>query len=293
MPITATVTSETITAAVSEAGIDVSVGGAVSPVNLPIASVTQSLAGESAETLVTPAGMHTARRGSGRAKFWELFNDFAMAASGLDAGTDGCAFFVDAIGTGSAATVGGTTLGDLAGRVGAGLLTLSTGSEATGRSGFDNGFNATTFRFDAGTTTYETLLYLPTLASSGDDYTLRIGICNSNGLTNDVVAFEYDRSNSVNWHGLTGYNATYTRVNSGVAVAAAKWIMLKIVWTHTSAEFFVNGVSVGTSSSNIRPDGGGRIGGHILKTAGTTSRSALIDYVYLRHDFSTDRTYTP
>jgi len=224
-----------------------------------------------------------------------LFTDFAVNGSGFNAGTDGVLFQPDFTGTGSSGSTNGgagATLASFSGRVGAGLFACITGTTATGRSGFDSRETSTIFRFDTGTTTYETLIYLPNLADATDDYVLRIGFCQSNALSNDVMCFEYNRSNSANWVGVTGYNGGYSRVTSSVAVAAAKWILLRLVFTSTSCEFFVNDASIGTSTSNIRPDGTLRIGAHLIKTAGTTSRSALVDYVYVRHDFNSDRSYT-
>jgi hypothetical protein len=77
-----------------------------------------------------------------------------------------------------------------------------------------------------------------------------------------------------------------------VAVEAAKWIVLRFVATGSLVTFFVNDVSVGTVSTNIKSNGAMRLGCHIIKTVGTTSRSAVLDYVYYRHDFDTDRTFS-
>ena len=178
-------------------------------------------------------------------------------------------------------------------RPGAGILSLITGTASNGRAAIDSWSDNAIFRFDQGTTYYETLIYLPTLANATDDYVLRLGFVQGNSLTNDVVAFEYNRANSVNWHGLTGWNGGYTRVDTGVAVAATKWIVLSMQFTSSACTFSINGSAVGTISSNIRPDGGTRLGSHLLKTAGTTSVSVLLDYVYYRHDFNSDRTFTP
>lgn len=258
----------------------------------PLATTAQALAGTDAISVVTPQAMHVSRRGSGRAKFFELFTDFAVNGSGFNAGTDGFLFQPDASGAGSSASTAGTTLSSFAGRVGAGLMTVATGTTSTGRGGFDTRETSTIFRFDTGTTTYETLVYLPSLADATDDFIFRIGFCQGNALSNDVVVFEYNRSNSANWVGLTSFNGSPTRVTSGFAVEGAKWVMLRIVFTSTLATFFVNDNNIGSSTSNIRADGVTRIGCHLVKTAGTNSRSALIDYVYIRHDFNSDRTFT-
>jgi hypothetical protein len=269
--------------------------GTLAAARLPLSTTAQALTGTDTATALTPAAMHLSRRGSGRAKFFELFTDFAVNGSGFSAGTDGVLFQPDFTGTGSAGSTNGgagATLASFSGRVGAGLFACITGTTATGRSGFDSRETSTIFRFDTGTTTYETLVYLPNLADATDGYVFRVGFCQGNALSNDVMCFEYNRSNSANWVGVTGWNGGYNRVTSSVAVAATKWILLRLVFTSSSCEFFVNDASIGTSSSSIKADGSMRIGCHLLKTAGTTSRSALVDYVYVRHDFNSDRTYT-
>lgn len=266
--------------------------GTIASARLPVATVAQSVAGTSASTLVTPQGMHLSRRGSGRSKFFELFSDFAMSASGIDQGTDGFIWGRQVSGSGADVNTYSNRFVSFS-RPGAGILSLITGTASNGRAAIDSWSDNAIFRFDQGTTYYETLIYLPTLANATDDYVLRLGFVQGNSLTNDVVAFEYNRANSVNWHGLTGWNGGYTRVDTGVAVAATKWIVLSMQFTSSACTFSINGSAVGTISSNIRPDGGTRLGSHLLKTAGTTSVSVLLDYVYYRHDFNSDRTFTP
>lgn len=266
--------------------------GTIASARLPVATVAQSVAGTSASTLVTPQGMHLSRRGSGRSKFFELFSDFAMSASGIDQGTDGFIWGRQVSGSGADVNTYSNRFVSFS-RPGAGILSLITGTASNGRAAIDSWSDNAIFRFDQGTTYYETLIYLPTLANATDDYVLRLGFVQGSSLTNDVVAFEYNRANSVNWHGLTGWNGVYTRVDTGVAVAATKWIVLSMQFTSSACTFSINGSAVGTISSNIRPDGGTRMGTHLLKTAGTTSVSVLLDYVYYRHDFNSDRTFTP
>lgn len=266
--------------------------GTIADARLPIATVAQAVAGTSASALVTPQSMHLSRRGSGRSKFFELFTDFAMSASGINEGTDGFTWGRQVSGAGADANTFANRFVSFS-RPGAGILSLITGTAANGRAAIDSWNDNSIFRFDQGTTTFETLIYIPTLATTTDDYVLRLGFVQGNALTNDLVAFEYNRSNSANWHGVTGWNGSYTRVDTGVAVAATKWIMLALEFTSTLLTLRINGTSCGTITTNIRPDGGTRLGTHLLKTAGTTSVTVLLDYVYYRHDFNSDRTFTP
>ena len=263
--------------------------GTLAAARLPLSTTAQALTGTDTATALTPAAMHLARRGSGRAKFWEVFNDFTFDFSGYAGGSDGCVFTSQSSGAGSGIDLFSNPSSSYS-RGTAGILSVYTGTTTTGRGGFDS-FQSRPHRFDTGTTAYEALVYLPALATVSEDYVLRLGYLQGNALSNDVVAIEYNRSASANWHGLTGFNATYSRVDSGVPVAATAWVKLGIIWTSSSATFYVNDSAVGTISSNIRADGATRIGAHIIKSAGTTSRSVLFDYVYVRHDFSSDRTF--
>lgn len=266
--------------------------GTIAAARLPLSTTAQALAGTDTATALTPQAMHLARRGSGRAKFWELFTDFAIVNGSAPAtGTDGCLFNGQSSGAGSSATVNTDTPASFSGRGTAGLIGLYTGTTSSGYAGYDSYNTVSTHRFDTGTTTFEGLIYIPTLATATDDYVLRIGYCQGNAISNDVMCFEYNRSNSANWVGLSGDNGGYSRVDTGVAVAATKWILLRIVFTSTSASFTVNNGSASTITSNIKANGQARLGCHIIKTAGTTSRGVVVDYVYYRHDFDTDRTF--
>lgn len=267
--------------------------GTVAAERLPVATTAQALTGTDTATMLTPAAMHQSRRGSGRAKFFEVFTDFACSFSGQIT-SDGIVLPPSVSGAGSSATLSSSPFrsSDFSGRASAGILALQTGTTSTGRAGFDNWDGSHFPRFDVGTSTYETLVYLPDLASAAEDYVFRIGHFRSTQLTNDVIGFEYDRAASANWRGMTGLNGNYSRVNTGVAVAAGQWVLLRMVWTSSLATFFVNAANGVTLSANIRADGGGNLGAHMLKTAGTTSRAALVDYVYYRIDFNNDRTFS-
>jgi hypothetical protein len=269
-------------------------GGA--PVTIP-ASRAEALAGFDNGRIITPQTLHLSRRGTGRAWFWEFFHDFAMTSGGGvgDIGTDGGCWFNQSSGAGSFANV--TTFGlrpdNFAGRMAAGFAGLGTGTTTTGRGGFDSTSGVTTHRFDTGTTFTESLVYLPNLADATDDYIFRIGYAFGTGALGEGVSFEYNRSLSTNWNGMTVLNGVPTRLDTGIPVEAAKWIILRARWTGTVMSFQVNDLpTVATATTAIRPDGSSRIGAHIIKTAGTTSRSAIIDYIYARHDFDRERTYT-
>lgn len=263
--------------------------GTLAAARLPLSTTAQALAGTSAATVLTPAAMHVARRGSGRARFWEIFTDFTMDFSGNATGSDGFIFGSQVSGASSGLNFFSNTSDSFTTPT-AGIMTATTGTTSTGRGGFDS-FNSRPHRSDTGTTTFETMIYLPLLASATEDYVLRIGYVRGSGIDLQCVCFEYDRAASANWRCVTGNNADFSRSTTSVAVTEAKWIKLSATWTSASAAFFINDVQVATNTQFIRP-GAMWLGGHIIKTAGTTARTMLVDYFYARHDFTNERTFT-
>lgn len=106
-----------------------------------------------------------------------------------------------------------------------------------------------------GVVTYETLVQVETLATAGNDYTCRIGFGDSTtGADNANGAyFEYNRGTSANWIIKTASASTRTSTTTSTAVSAGSWVKLKIVINAaaSSIEFFINGSSVGTITTNI------------------------------------------
>ena len=265
----------------------------------PFATPAQARDGTDASLVISPAALASTRRGTGREWFWEAFNDFVFAASGLPISTDGFTFSSQVSGAGADGTLAGPLNNQFSGRPVAGLLTLSTGTTSTGRAGYDSNNTTTTHRFDTGRSTFEGLIYLPDLSSATEEYIFRIGWCQGNSLSGSMLFFEYDRSVSTNWRGGARYYGSGSYVDLGVPVTQAQWIMLRIEVDGSRnqgdfavASFFVNNTLCAVHTSNVPGDGSSRMGCHLLKTAGTTSRSAVIDYVYYRHDFGTRRTFS-
>ncbi len=277
-------TSGTLAAARLPAASDTAVGG------VELATTTETLARTSSTLAVTPAGLGLSTRGGGRAKFWEAFNDFNFDFSGNYAGTDGFVFGTYFIGTGSDINLYSNKSSAFASQPTAGIATITTGTTATGSASFYS-FNSNMPRFDDGTRVYETLIYIPILSTVDQEYLIRIGNVTGGpiGASAIMVAFEYNRLNSVNWMAVTANNGSFTRTDTGVAVTAATWTKLAFTGNSTSIAFSIAGSVVATNTTNIRADGDMKLGGNILKSAGTTARTFLVDYVYTRHDFTGSR----
>lgn len=137
---------------------------------------------------------------------------------------------------------------------------------------------------------------IPTLSVAGSEaFTLRIGLHDSTSAApTDGLWFEYtDATNSGQWQVKASSNSTASTTNTTSAPAANTWYRLKIVINAagTSAEFFIDDVSVGTVTSNI-PTGSGRVFGPnagITKTQGTTARVLDMDAFWIFNKLTTAR----
>jgi hypothetical protein len=87
-----------------------------------------------------------------------------------------------------------------------------------------------------------------------------------------------DDVNGGNWQIFSRGASNITVADSGVAVAATTWTNAKIVWDGTSLTFYINGVNVGSISTNIPTNfiGPGMV---LQKVLGTTSLQSVLDRV--------------
>ena len=173
-----------------------------------------------------------------------------------------------------------------------GVWQLTTGTTTTGASGVSTGdFSA--FSLGQGSVTFEGYIKIPTLSAVGEEFIFRVGFGDIvNGLPVDMVGFEYDRLTSVNWRTRCRSNSVSSTSTTSTAVGTG-WTRLKIVVNAagTSADFFIGGSNVGTIATNV-PAGVGReltIIASIVKSAGTTARTAKLDYMALDMDLTTPR----
>jgi hypothetical protein len=166
-----------------------------------------------------------------------------------------------------------------------GVVRHSTGASATGRAGMlstnVDGIligNSWFWRFEG-------MVRVTTLSSAAQTYTYYMGFIDAAATEPvDGVYFRYTHGvNSGQWQLVCRSNNTETATNSSSAVAAATWYRLTILVNPagSSAEFFVNGTSIGTCASNL-PTGAGRgtgFGSNIIKSVGTTARTIDLDYL--------------
>lgn len=175
-----------------------------------------------------------------------------------------------------------------------GILTCSTAAGATARAGLITN-TSTAIRLGANETVVELRVRIPTLSDGTQTFTVRGGLMSDiGGDAPNGVYWRYTHgTNSGNWQGVARTNSVETVTNFSTAPVTTGWQRLTIVVNAagSSAQFFINGTSVGTVASNI-PTAASRetaVGFSIIKTVGTTARTLLVDYVYFAMRFATQR----
>lgn len=165
-----------------------------------------------------------------------------------------------------------------------GIVRHSTGG-AAGRAGMLSTDVAGILLGNSWTWHFDGMVRITTLSTAAQTYVYRIGFIDSaTGEPVDGVYFRYTHgTNSGQWQLVCRSNNTETATNSTSAPAIATWYRLTIAVNPagTSAEFFVNGTSIGTCASNL-PTGAGRgtgFGSNIIKTNGNTARTIDLDYL--------------
>lgn len=165
-----------------------------------------------------------------------------------------------------------------------GVVQFNTGTTTTGRAAIRTSLDAWLLGNNNTLWEFEVAVNFPALSTAGQEYDFRIGFGDSvTADFTDGVYFEYDRNSSLNWNIVTASNSVRTRTATAIAVAAATWFTLRAVINSlgTSVDFFINNALVGTTPTNIPIGAGRQVGilGAMIKSAGTTSVTALLDYI--------------
>ena len=187
-----------------------------------------------------------------------------------------------------------------------GFANVNTSNATAGYGNIYIGHNATpNFILGGGVVSYETLIWLPSLSTSGERFSCLIGfssgVLNQNNSANNI-AFLYDEGNiafgggggaSANWRAVTTDTAVRTFTDTGIAVNAGAFIKLRIVVNAnaSSVEFFIDNTLVATHTTNI-PSGNTKrlsVRNYIQKSVGSTTRLLILDYVKLQQTFTTAR----
>lgn len=188
----------------------------------------------------------------------------------------------------SSTGLGGTDMVNHPGIISTSVTTLTTDYAILGGSSGAVLFGGAVWKAEA-------LIAINTLSDGTDTYTYRFGFLDSTTAADavDGVYIEYNSASSANWIMGTSSNSTRTKTASSTAVVAGVWTRLGVIVnaTGTSVEYFVNGVSIGTVTTNI-PTGTGRQTGtklQLVKVAGVTLRAVFHDFMEWNGIFTTAR----
>jgi len=196
---------------------------------------------------------------------------------------------VGSISVGAAGT-GANAAMDINGEAGGrhSLIRIMTGTTTSGRSSLSGG-QAVTHLFRPGESKIwnETALRIPVLSDSADRFTIRVGMIDSpNADGTDGVFFRYaDNVNGGKWQCVTRAAGVETAGDSNV-VADTGWHDLAFRYTSSLVRFYIDGVEVVTTSTNI-PSGSQLTNAYscmIVKgggSVGTTNRDLYIDRIFV------------
>lgn len=183
-----------------------------------------------------------------------------------------------------------------------GVITTSTGTNTNGGFQFRGSGSASMIQFGDGQYRWDSRVKIITNSSVTETFQFISGFWDNNAGINqtDGMYFLYDEQGvstgsaaSGNWQIVTCSNSSRTFTTTSVAIDNVNLQKLRIDVnaTATSVTFYINDVAVGTHTTNI-PSGASRLttsGVYLQKSAGTTARTADIDYLYLKAKFTTPR----
>jgi hypothetical protein len=183
-----------------------------------------------------------------------------------------------------------------------GVYQAATGTTATGRAGWytaaSNALNFGQFNGIGGAYNLKFRIKTDTTLSDGtNSYSLLMGFTSAVGsITPNNGLFIYYDQNTTTWRFRARNAGTQTEVDSNITVAANTWYTVEITVSNSATPTATcriigsDNTDSGTLtiSTNV-PTGGIGLGFQIMKSAGTTSRVFIIDYVRFIGVFSTPR----
>lgn len=220
----------------------------------------------------------------------EQFSEFISQPTAINMQTD---FFTTVLA--NSGTIGSATA--VSNRPG--IYKLSTSTSSNARSSLiADPTNATNILLGGGQLMYETDVQIPTLSNSSETFRFFVGLsANTQVASVTGVAFLYDSSGvttgsaaSGNWQVVCANASSCSYTTTTVPVVAGQWYRLKAVVNAaaTSVQFYIDGTLVRTETSNI-PTTGVTPAVVLTKSNGTTARTALIDWFFLKQKFTTQR----
>jgi hypothetical protein len=167
---------------------------------------------------------------------------------------------------------------------GPGIIRFNSGTNSNGASQLRT--NAFKWLPGEGILRFTSFVKITTLSDATNEFLVIAGLgtaaSNATATFDDGMYFEYDRAvhGDNNWRAVTENSTTRTVVDTGVVVVAGGLTLLEFELNAaaSSVEFFIDGSSVATTTTNI-PSSALALILRLNKTAGTTARFFDIDYV--------------
>lgn len=173
---------------------------------------------------------------------------------------------------------------------GHGIVTMDTGTTTTGHARIEH---VRPIALNAYAVDVTIRARTPALSDGTNRYRVHNGLVTSGtaptGDPVDGIFFRYsDNVNSGNWQCVCRKDSTETVINTSTAATTAYTVLrFTVNAAATSVTFYINGTSVGTTTTNIPNAGSGDavvLCCGIGKSAGTTTRSNDIDFVSMKTD---------
>ena len=225
---------------------------------------------------------------------WQYYNEWMAVPTATSSG--GNDLVVNATGTGTGAGMVATPSANRPG-----IVTLQTGSTATGRTSFYTNSGLNTIELGGGAATLASDIFVPNLSASGERFAFLFGFYDATTMNQtDGIYFLYDEGGvstgsaaSANWQCVTvsNSNRTFTTTSTAVSSADFKRLAIEVNAAGTSVDFKIDGTTVATHTTNI-PTGNARLvsyGYQLIKSIGTSARTVRTDWIYAKINFTTSR----
>ncbi|MFN9114981.1 MAG: hypothetical protein ACK5XN_33385 [Bacteroidota bacterium] len=180
-----------------------------------------------------------------------------------------------------------------------GILTMSTATSAVGRLTVQaDGIGLASNILSGGKLIYETDVQIPTLSSAAQTFQFFTGFSSTNtNVSTNSIAFLYDSAGTNTgsaaigrWQVVCANGSTRSYTTTDSTVTAGRWYRLRaeVNAAGNSVAFYINGALVKTETNNI-PTGAVTPVTSIIKTVGTTARTAWLDFIRIRQKFTNPR----
>lgn len=174
-----------------------------------------------------------------------------------------------------------------------GVIALGTITSASSRSAILQVNPGDAIILAGGKARFGVVANLPTLSDGTNTFICRMGLGSLNAGDNDGIYFRYGSAlNGGEWQGVcrSGGSEAGSVLDTNTA-ADTSWhrYEFEVNAAATSVEFFIDGTSKGTVSSNIVTAATRLAPASIVRSAGSASRSFLIDAYWLHLEFTTAR----